>query len=468
MMKFPYPQNPEEWQTAYTREQAHHESKKYRNNLLLPLLFCFFIVLAYVYLQMVPFPFFETYSPFVRGLLAFLTILLAFLFFAMLLVVPAIRLASRFFSEFYRPPEGINPFKIIYYRLFGKSKLPEPLNMFSQFKYIIARDGELDKKDKWPAWAACNLGGPIRLIVFDGCALYLERGNCFSRVVGPGENIPFLEWHETIKYVIDLRPKVKVDAFDVWTKDGIKIKLTIQIECRIGDPSKNDPANGIVYPYDPLAVKKAIERYSLRWPNRQEGEPSEFTWTDAAWGQVTGIVPGYVGGRMLDDLFIADRQGGQILSPEAFREVFERLNRATNNFGVFITDFQILKVDIPEEVYEHQKEQWKAERQSIATIIDGQAKAFSIRAHEKTRADTQRDLIVAIAEGLVKNKDGQFSEPLLLSLSSVLDESLKDPLTRAYLARETLETLEQLQKFLNQPLQSLDENNETGRTNSTS
>ena len=114
--------------------------------------------------------------------------------------------------------------------------------MFSQFLYIIAKDGEIDKKDKWPAWSACNLGGPLSLIVFDGSALYLERGNRFSRVVGPGEKIPFLEWYETIKYVVDLRPKMKTDKFDVWTKDGIKIKFEIQIECRIGDPSKNDPS----------------------------------------------------------------------------------------------------------------------------------------------------------------------------------------------------------------------------------
>jgi regulator of protease activity HflC (stomatin/prohibitin superfamily) len=463
-MSFPYPENPNDWQTAYTREHAHRDSDRYGKNLILPIVFCFLILLAYVYLHTMPFRSFETYSPLMRVGLTITILLLFFLLFIIIVFIPASHFAFKFFTEFYCPPNGIDSPKIINYRLFGISKLPPPLNMFSQFSYIIAKDGEIDKKDKWPAWSARNLGGPLNLIVFDGNALYLERGNRFSRVVGPGEKIPFLEWYETIKYVVDLRPKVKTDTFDVWTKDGIKIKLEVQIECRIGDPSKNDPINGIVYPYDPIAVKKAVERFSLRWPNRQEGEPSEFTWVDAAWGQVTGIVPGYIGGRMLDDLFIANRHAGQILSSASLEEVKDKLNQASNNFGVFITDFQILKVDIPEEVHEHQKEHWKAERQSIATIIDGETKAFNIRTHEKVRADTQRDLILAIAEGLEKNKDGQFSEPLLLSFSGVLDESLKDPLTRAYLAKETLETLEQLRKMLDfdqppQPLEPLDENN---------
>ena len=101
--------------------------------------------------------------------------------------------------------------------------------------------------------------------------------------------------------------------------------------------------------------------------------------------------------------------------------------------------------------------------------INGEAKAFRIRTHEKARADTQRDLIMAIAEGLEKNKDGQFSEPLLLSLSGVLDKSVKDPSDRAYLASYALETLEQLKKLLDedhlsQSLDSLDEDDGNSRT----
>ena len=94
---------------------------------------------------------------------------------------------------------------------------------------------------------------------------------------------------------------------------------------------------------------------------------------------------------------------------------------------------------------------WEAERQSIATIIDGRAKAFSIRTREEARAEAQRNLILAIAEGLEKNRSKQFAEPLLLSLSGILDESLQDPLARSYLAKESLDTLEKLQKLLDKP-----------------
>ncbi len=457
-MTFPYPQNPEDWQTAYTRDMAHHDSEKYGGSFLGLMFLGFFFAVAYACYCAVRLFLSGTFPFPLNALFAVLIVVLPLVFFGV--VSKAVfNLATEFFNAFYRPPEGIDPADIINNRLFGKSKLPPPLTMFSQFKYILVKDGAIDKMDRWPAWSACHIGGPISLIVFDGCALYLERGNRFSRVVGPGDKIPFLEWYETIKYVVDLRPKVKADSFEVWTKDGIKIKFTVQIECRIGDPAKHDPNSSLMYPYDPVAVKKAIERYSLRWPNRLDGEPSEFTWIDAAWGQVTGIIPGYVGSRMLDDLFIADRNRGQILSPDAMKEIFEKLNKATNGFGVYVTDCQILKIEIPKEVDEHQKRHWKAEKQSIATIVEGKAKALSIRTQEKVRADAQRDLILAIADGLEKNinrdeTEGdkeRFIEPLLLSFSGILDESLSNPLLRANLAKDTLEVLEKLQNMLDRP-----------------
>jgi len=475
-MKFPYPKNPADWQAAYTSDLLYRDSRSLKFRLLIPLFFCFLVIFLYVLSHLPPIlfphPIFKTNSPFTAGALTLLTevvvFLLCFHIFRTLLIAPALRVTSNFVREFYRPPENINPDKIIKRRLLGKSNLPPPLNLFAQLEYIIVKDGELDKKDEWPAWSACNLGGPILLVVFDGCALYLDRGNCFSRVVGPGKIVPYLEWYETIKYVVDLRPKVKTDKFDVWTKDGIKIVLTVQIECRIGDPSMNDPANGLVYPYDPDAVKRAVERLSLRWPKREEEGPSEFTWVDAAWGQVTGIVPGYIGGRTLDDLFMADRNSGQILSPNAMMEIFEKLNKATNVFGVFVTDFQILKEEIPDEVLEHQKEYWKAAKQGITTRKAGEAKAFDIRAHEKIRADAQGELIMAIADGLEKNKDSQFAESLLLLFSSVLDESTTTDVDRAYFVREALEALEQLQRLLEHPSNLAEENNDDRRHKPTS
>jgi len=450
-MKFTYPENMEDWQTAYTRDDAYADSDKHAQRSGLALFVGVLIISGYLFIYFSKFDLISALSPFLK--IVFFIVLVVIIF-ALLAVVQsaAFRFAAAFLNDFYLLPESMDAAKILNNRLYGKLKLPPPLNMFFRFEYIIAKEGELAKADQWPAWSARHLGGPILLIVFDGCALYLERGNRFSRVIGPSDKA-FLEWYETIKYVVDLRPKIKEGEVDAWTKDGINIKFKIQIECRIGDPKKTDSASNLVYPYDPAAVKQAIERHAVRWPDRLKEEPIEFTWVDAAWGQVTGIVPGYIGNRMLDDLFMENRKSGQILSPKAVQTLFAQLNQSTQKFGVYVTDFQMLEIKLPKEVDEALKELWKAEKQGIATIINGEAKAFGIRTREKVKADAQYDIILAIAEGLEKNRNGQFSEPLLLSLSRVLDESLQEPLTRAYLASETLDTLEQLQKMLDRSTQ---------------
>jgi len=106
-----------------------------------------------------------------------------------------------------------------------------------------------------------------------------------------------------------LRPKVKVDSFNVWTKDGIQIKLT-DAYLPHWRPDKKDPGSELVYPYDPIAVKKAIERYALRWPNLWKNQWIHPGSTQV-WGQVTAIVPGYIGSRMLDDLLWLNAKVGK-------------------------------------------------------------------------------------------------------------------------------------------------------------
>jgi regulator of protease activity HflC (stomatin/prohibitin superfamily) len=443
--------NPQEWQAAYTREQAFKDSWKYSRVSIAAILISIIAIGLYLGTQIFQYIKFVSDYNFLQIILfwAVTGILLAIT--AALLTIAfqftAIRFAASFMHDFYRLPRTIDPVRLINYRLNRRIKLPSPLNFFSRFEFISLKDGKIELGKDWVTWSAKKLGGPMNMIIYDGNAVYLERGDRFSRVVGPGDQIPFLEWYETIKYVIDLRPRVLEHSFETWTKDGIKVRVTVRILYQIGSPRKNESDLELVYPFDPEAVKKAVERTAVSWSDSEKG-PVEYTWNDATWGQVIEIIPGYIGSRMLDDLMIAERQNGQILSPDVIKDLGKKLNQATNQFGVYVTDFQIVQIKVPQKVNEMQTENWKVGWQGANTITDGLAKAFSIRSREKARAEAQKELILAIADGLEKNTSGNFTEPLLFSLSGVLDKSLKNPILRAKLAGETLDTLEKLQKFL--------------------
>ena len=88
-MPFPYPENPKDWQTAYTSERAYRDARKHGNNFILPIFFCFLILLVYVCLHTMPFPFFETYAPAIRVGLAIMILILFFLLFTLIVFIPA-------------------------------------------------------------------------------------------------------------------------------------------------------------------------------------------------------------------------------------------------------------------------------------------------------------------------------------------------------------------------------------------
>lgn len=443
-MAFPYPEKPSEWQTAYTREQAHLDSERRETSLDLVVLATIPIIsLLALYLFRN-----EGIRRNIDTIREWLLVILGFFLVALIIFIViksiALRLSGNFLREFYQPPEYVYPLKLIQYRLSGVPRLPPPLSALWRFSSVTAKEGKIDKPDEWPAWMTQNMGGPIVLVVFDGCALYLERGNRFSRVIGPSEKLPFLELYETIKEVVDIRPISDDKSMKAWTQDGINIEVKVHIECRIGDPAKS--SEGLVYPFDPEAVKKAVERTSVRMPDGKT--LVEMNGVDLVWGQVTSLVVDYIGSRKLDALLLVELDAGPILSEDATENLLQTLNQKTQEFGFYVTNLQITHIEPPPDIEEQRKQNLKAEMQSLATIIDGQARASSIRVVEKVRADAQRDMILAIAEGLDKDKTRQFTETLLLSLYGILDESLEDPLVRPMLAQENLEALERLKSFL--------------------
>jgi hypothetical protein len=66
----------------------------------------------------------------------------------------------------------------------------------------------------------------------------------------------------------------------------------------------------------------------------------------------------------------------------------------------------------------------------------------------------QRNLIYTLANGLERIDLENFSEPLLLSITALLDQSMNDPQVRATLAIEALETLEKTQQIIRINFQS--------------
>ena len=367
------------------------------------------------------------------------------------------RAAATYLRSVYQLPQDLKLGTIIQYRLYGLPLVPPPLSWFLMGTFILLQEANLED-DHW----ARLIGGPARLIVNDGIAVYLESVDLTSmqltsKVVGPGTTL--LERYERIKEVIDLKPQMKTDVVRPWTKDGIRITLTLMAECQI-NASIEAKADDLRYPFDPLAVQRAVDHMAVR-VDPETGELFESSWLDGAWGTITGAINAYVAKHSLDELFLAAQvpvtnpaaYSGmivQLLSEKFSTAMLGQINSALAQNGVKALNIQITKAEFPDGVLALRIKHWESEKKILSARKDSKAEADSIRVRQQAFVVAQRIMLRTITEKLEKVDPKNLTEPLILSLSGLLDQGLNDPIVRPLLAKESFAALERLKKLLDQ------------------
>jgi hypothetical protein len=366
------------------------------------------------------------------------------------------RAVIEYAKAFYGQPEQKNMFSLIQRRLVGKPPLPPPLNVLARYPCVVIKEPQDLKDDHWVRW----LGGPATLVIYDGIAFYLERGGRFARVVGPGSPpMPFLEQHETVKAVVDLRPQVMTSSKErllrPWTKDGIQLdEMEIRMECQINASEKAlAESQNLVYPFDPIAVKEAVE-YTAVKRNPTTGQLYESDWLDGIWGQVTGYLLRHISCHSVDEIALAELKDigpseGNLQTFQLASDHLDKINHdlAARKCGAHVTNIHIL-LKFPKDVEDKRITYWKSERKKLTIIRESKAQADGIRVQQEARANAERDVLNAITERLKRVGPENYTEPLLLSLTGILDNSLDDPLVRPLIAKQSLDLLERLRKAL--------------------
>jgi regulator of protease activity HflC (stomatin/prohibitin superfamily) len=364
----------------------------------------------------------------IGGILMILFFIMALPYLIIYLIVS--KSAKVFFEKFYKPSKEIKPAELIFDRLNGYGST------------VPIHEEKLPIKHEWLYW----WGGPAKLVINDGFAAYLERGNRYSRVIGPG--ITFLEANETVKVIVTLRPIVRPGEIKAWTKDGLYVQLRMRMECQLGQAGGKVKKNEkLVYPFPGEDVKRAVEQTTVK-SDPKNNSLAEANWVDRVWGTVQGNLTAYISGNTVDELFLAEWGLSQITSQETWKEILKDLNKKLGSLGARLLNLQIIDIVLPEEVKQQRTRNWEAEREGIAAITIGQTNAFEIREREKARAEAEQEIIANIAKKMEQMDKDRLEEMVLLSLSGILDQSLSDPFTRTLVTNETLDTLEKLRKML--------------------
>jgi regulator of protease activity HflC (stomatin/prohibitin superfamily) len=444
------------WRSRYSAESQHWNDLKQIGAVLIPVLLLLFVAtiaaVGYAFLHAFEWTKnidtrMEAYWFSFRLAITYLSPLLIAIAGIILLYRAVINYATAFYGQ--AGKEGM--FALIQRRLLGKPPLPPPLSVMARYPFVVIKEPQDLKEDHWVRW----LGGPATLVIYDGVALYLERGGRFARVVGPGSPpMPFLDRHETVKAVVDLRPQVKTDKMKSWTKDGIQIEMDIRMECQL-NASEKAIANSrnLVYPFDPIAVKEAVEYTSVKL-NAETGRLYESGWLDGIWGQVTGFLARHISCHSVDEIALAEikeagESEGSLHTFKLAKEHIDKINGdlANRKCGAHVANIHIT-LTFPKEVEDKRIEYWRSERDKLIIIRESKAEANGIRIREQARAKAERDVLDTILERLKRVNPDNLTEPLLLSLTGVLDSSLEDPMVRSLVAKQSLDFLEKLREAL--------------------
>jgi hypothetical protein len=434
------PIEPKDWQNQYPEKQAHLDSLTRAGRLIIPILMG--MVPPIVFLIIYTGRLIEN-SPTTEILIGRITqgaaLVIAIIIWTVLFINYIFKTATGFLEIFHNLPAGKESNTLVRLRVFGIPPLPPPLSTWIKFPEVKLKDGKLDPPDHW----STIVGGPVKLDIGAGHALYLERGGYFSRVVGQGS--AFLDWNERISAAVNVGPHNEEIPVTAWTKDGIKVVVKAKGEYFLGH-TRTEVEENILIPCDPESIRKAVD-YTFR-SGREANE-----WLKSATGQTIGILSAYISNHFLDDLFLKDNNTFTLLSNANVSELLATINAQLQVYGVYLSDFQIIEFILPPKVEKQRRKIWEANHKNFAVVANGEVKAYQIRMREKARAEMQRNLIFTLTNGLDRIDSTNFPEPLLLSLSALFDQSMKDPMVRANLAKESLEILEKMQEEIKFPLQ---------------
>jgi hypothetical protein len=353
---------------------------------------------------------------------------------AFLAVLGAELLAARFVQGLFGIERLGEARGIVHRSLFGLFKFG-PWVRVTEGK---VRDGAVD--------VLSRMGGPGHLIVYNNNAVLLQKAGRFTGV-HCREFVP-LEPFEKLYEIVDLRIARRILPVNAMSKEGIPVTCEADVSFQV-DGGQQRPSEAEPYPAAREIVFAAATGTWICGANRLKRKRS-MDWGDRMLFEAETILRAILAQYTLDRLIGLSPEYTQ--PREEIRAELEReLKTKAPALGSRILSVELGDIRAKDEVTQQwidawtaRWERWATERQAI-----GQARRVEQLESAKTRAQVM--MLTTITEALrplVEQEQTVTSKLVLTRLFMVLSRAPGDPLTRIYLPKEAMSTLQLLRDLV--------------------
>jgi len=349
----------------------------------------------------------------------------------------ALTSAALFLQNFYQLDCFLDALSYLLASLFGL-----------RYRYLLVREGQVD--EKYQNTPLAKVGGPGFLVVYTDSAVVLERNGRFTRVLGPGYF--WLERFETVREAVDLRPQKRQQEVHALTRDGIPIKVDLEIEFLVRRSNLLSGLPAMPYFFEEKAVQQAVY-------NKAVDKKRVYRWSDLVKYAASAQLRDILGREVLDKLSNpegADERTPLPLAQSPRRVIQNQLSRAIHpilyRLGAMLQCITLGTIEVEEEVrevIEQRIKSWQAEWARRAQIIRAEGEAEALRLKEFARAQAQMEMILAVTQGLKKAAEaGVHISRQLIVLRSIeaLEKIALDPWMRYFVPHEVIRTLNVLRE----------------------
>jgi len=417
---YPYPADPKDWQNAYKENQAFTDSFKRTGYFFVPIAVLLVIPILFAIFSLAIKLDHAQAAAYSQTEQIYITIAGVFSIFAPIIILGAIvrrlfKAAEIFLGSFHNLPTCLRVKQIVNMRFYGCLPLPPPLSKIIKFRTVKVKDGKLSSEEDW----ATQIGGPIKLSIDSNNAVYLERGNRFSRVVGMGD--AFLELHETVRTVLNTEPQIEEINVKAWTKDGIHITIKARGTYSLGSMEEEKGKEIDPFPVPLDSIRLAVER-ALK--DGREGHE----WIRSAVEITNDILIGYIMNKHLEELFISGTDGSRLLSTDTINDLLKSMNIELQQNGVCLSQLQITDVELPEQILKQIIKIWESERRNHEILALSEVKARELHDRKQVLAEILRDMVFTLANGIERTEtaNSKVNVKLLSSIYTVLNQGMKE------------------------------------------